>query len=253
MTKKALRFGLPTFLAAAATAVAMLLASPAYATTNTISLRDAHQGTKAADFGKPSCDQVPGGPLTGQDGWVFVLPGAVGAEGNFLSLTVTFADLGGVEHVVQIPGASGGIVSGSGDNKAYAITEAGWTLVDATAVVEGGNPNGIFNLTHTCPGTEGGGPSPSTSPSVTESPTASPTATPTPTTTPSSSQTPTGPTPSSSTTAPAPTTTTTTPGGLPVTGAGLTGILVAGVALAAAGTAALLFVRRRRAVAGAED
>jgi LPXTG-motif cell wall-anchored protein len=46
-----------------------------------------------------------------------------------------------------------------------------------------------------------------------------------------------------------PPTTTTTPG-LPVTGSSLTGILVAGVALIAAGGATLFFMRRRRTTAG---
>lgn len=251
-TKKALRIGVPTFLVAVATTVVMLFSSPAYAAVHTIELRDAHKGTTAADFRARKCDQVPGGPLEAKDGWVFVLPASVGAEGNFLSLTVTFADLDGVEHVVAIPGPSGGIVTGSGNNKAYTITPIGWTLVDATAEVEGGKLDGVFNLTHTCPGTEGGGPSPSTSP--TPSPTTSPTGSPTttPTTTPTGSVSPTAPTSAPTTTVPAPTTTTTSPGGLPVTGAGLTGILAAGVALAAAGAGTLLLVRRRRAAAGGD-
>jgi hypothetical protein len=51
----------------------------------------------------------------------------------------------------------GGIVDGSGDNKAYIVSPPGWTLVDAEAEVEDPDDGASFNLTHTCPGKPRGG------------------------------------------------------------------------------------------------
>lgn len=245
-TRKSLRLGVPAVALAALAALALAFAPSAAASTE-ISINPGNVPTTADDF-THSCDQIPGGAsLPGQDGWVFVLPGK---DGKFVTVTAVFEDADGNEHSLNAT-----VLDGPGTSKAYVITPIGWTLVDASATITGSAPQDQFNLTHACPGTEGGGPSPSTSPttSPSASPTTSPTGSPTttPTTTPTGSESPTTPTsPPPTTTVPAPTTT--SPGGLPVTGAGLTGILAAGVALAAAGAGTLLLVRRRRAAAGGD-
>lgn len=144
-------------------AVALALAVPALADANTtIHINQGNVPTTAADF-KNSCDQIPSGTAKWLDGWVFILPGAVKADGNFKYIEAVFEDADGNELRYDTAG-DGGIVSGSGNNKAYIITPAGLTLVDATAEVKlkgngpgNGNGNGNskkFNLTHACPATE---------------------------------------------------------------------------------------------------
>lgn len=134
-------------------ATALFVAFPmvAYAESATININPGNVPTTAVDF-ENSCDQAPGagGDL---DGWVFVLPASVGAEGNFISVTATFEDLDGVQQVLSTD-SNGGVVDGQGDNKAFILAPAGWTLIGASAEVENPtNPDADFNLTHTCPGT----------------------------------------------------------------------------------------------------
>src|SRR5262245_53760898 len=81
----------PGFLrAAAVTAVlggALFVGvAPAWADT-TIPINPGNVPTTASAFPEQSCDQVPGGASSTQDGWVFVLPGN---KGSFTSLTLTF-------------------------------------------------------------------------------------------------------------------------------------------------------------------
>jgi hypothetical protein len=153
-------------------AVALAFAVPALAgDTTTIEINPGNVPTTAAGFSKTSCDQVPGSTPDWLDGWVFVLPESVKAEGNFDYIEAVYQDEGG--NVLRFNTADdGGIVSGSGNNKAYIITPAGLTLIDAQAEVElkedDGKENGKdkepqFNLTHTCPATEDE-PEPTTSP-----------------------------------------------------------------------------------------
>ncbi|SDE40695.1 LPXTG cell wall anchor domain-containing protein [Glycomyces harbinensis] len=145
-------------------AVALAFAVPALADDDaTIGINPGNVPATAAGFGDRSCDQIPEGTADWLDGWVFVLPNSVPAEGNFHYIEAVFQDEDG--NVLRYNTADdGGIVDGSGDNKAYIITPAGLTLIDAEATVDleddgGGNGNGggkepRFNLTHTCPATE---------------------------------------------------------------------------------------------------
>ncbi|MEU6858045.1 hypothetical protein AB0B28_04090 [Glycomyces sp. NPDC046736] len=142
-------------------AAALAFTVPALADSDTtIHINQGNVPTTAADF-KNSCDQIPAGTAKWLDGWVFVLPGAVGADGNFKRVDAVFEDAEGNELRFDT-GSDGGIVSGSGNNKAYIITPAGLTLVDATAQVklkDNGKDKGKgnkdkFNLTHACPATE---------------------------------------------------------------------------------------------------
>ncbi|MDN3240589.1 hypothetical protein [Glycomyces tritici] len=221
-----------TGLALAATAAligSMMIGSPALAAEVTIPINDGNVPTTAGNAGTISCDNIPPGDIgDDQDGWVFVLPESAGAEGNFISVTATFEDENGDEQVYTT-GANGGIVSGSGDNKAYIITPAGWTLVNAEAQVTDPDEGAFFNLTHACPGKPGDSP-----------------------TTPGGGTTPPGngtTQPGNGTTAPGGST---MPGdqsasanGLPTTG-GSTGLMLGlGLFLAAGGVVLVMFLRRR--------
>jgi LPXTG-motif cell wall-anchored protein len=130
-------------------------------------------------------------------------------------VTATFEDENGDQQVLNT-GANGGIVSGSGDNKAYIISPAGWTLIDAEAEVENPDEGAFFNLTHTCPGKPGDSP-----------------------TTPGEQATTPGGSPS------APGDQTTTAGGLPTTGASIAIVFALGLALAAGGVLIMILRRTR--------
>ncbi|MFC3492256.1 hypothetical protein [Glycomyces rhizosphaerae] len=145
-------------------AVALAFAVPALAGDDaTIDINPGNVPTTAADFETQSCDQIPGDTADWFDGWVFVLPNSVPAVGNFKYIEAVFQDEDGNVLRYDTDG-DGGIVSGSGDNKAYIITPAGLTLIDAKATVEleeegdggknKGNKEPEFNLTHACPATE---------------------------------------------------------------------------------------------------
>lgn len=124
---------------------------------HTIPINGGNVPTTAEGFSKHSCDQVPGDTADWLDGWVFVLPSSVPADGNFKYIEAVFQDEDG--NVLRYDtNADGGIVSGSGDNKAYIVTPPGLTLIDADAEVDLTDDDKIdklkFNLTHTCPATE---------------------------------------------------------------------------------------------------
>ncbi|MFG3342914.1 LPXTG cell wall anchor domain-containing protein [Glycomyces sp. NPDC048151] len=112
-----------------------------------VSINPGNIPTTAEDFGG-GCDNLPElGEF--EDGWVFVLPAEGDPDAHFISLSATFEDNEGNEQTL-----GGTLVEGSGDNKAFVVAEAGWTLIGASAVintVEGGADS--FNLTHACPGT----------------------------------------------------------------------------------------------------
>lgn len=192
-----------TFGAAAAAglagAVALAFAVPALAGgTDFIEINPGNVPTTAEDFKSQSCDQIPADTADWLDGWVFVLPNSVNAEGNFISITATFDDADGDEHVFTTD-HDGGIVSGSGNNKAYIITPAGWTLTAAKAEINrDGDGKDFFNLTHACPATEEppGEETPSEEPS-TEVPTTEEPSTEAPTTEEPSTEVPTTEEPSS--------------------------------------------------------
>ncbi|MCC3762520.1 hypothetical protein K3N28_05485 [Glycomyces sp. TRM65418] len=249
--------------AAAGLIAALALGSPAQAEVVTIPINPGNVPTTAAGFEDVSCENLPDGLPADVDGWVFVLPASAGADGNFVSVTATFEDEDGDERV-RNTADHGAIVSGSGDNKAYIIAPAGWTLVEAEAEVNDPDDGAKFNLTHACPGepgdgetttpgggettTPGGGETtapgeettaPGTepsSPAVCEEPsTPSETATSAPSAAPSESGTP-----CEEATTPAGS------GNLPTTGTPLTIALVSAAALAAGGAALFMIQRRRR-------
>lgn len=155
----------PRHISKAASAVAassalvgsLAFASPALAAVGTIFINEGDVPTTAMGFGTQSCADIPPGDIAKtEDGWVFVLPASAGAEGNFISVTALFEDGDGDPHVLDT-GSDGGIVDGSGDNKAYIVSPPGWTLIDAEAEVEDPDDDAFFNLTHTCPGKPRGG------------------------------------------------------------------------------------------------
>jgi LPXTG-motif cell wall-anchored protein len=211
-----------------ATAGALALASPAHAAVVTIPINDGNVPTTAAGFETQSCDQVPTDRAVWEDGWVFVLPASAGAEGNFISVTATYEDeLGNTYHYTT--DEDGGVVDGSGDNKAYILTPAGLTLVGAEADVNDPDDGAFFNLTHAC-AAEGEVPEEELpSPEI---PTDEP-----------SSEAPTeegseSASPGEASTSPA--------AQLPTTGTPLTIALVSAAALAAGGAALYMIQRRRR-------
>jgi hypothetical protein len=211
--------------AAAGLVGSLAFASAAHAAVETIFINPGNVPTTAGDF-ENSCENLPDDIAADVDGWVFVLPAAAGVEDNFISVTATFEDGDGAEHVLSTDG-DGAIVEGSGDNKAYIIAPAGWTLVDAEAEVEDPAEGAQFNLTHTCPGEPGEEPSsPGEEPSSPSEEPSSP-----------GSESPT--TPGEASTSPA-------GSNLPVTGTPLTIALVSAAALAAGGAALYMIQRRRR-------
>ncbi|MFG3343195.1 hypothetical protein [Glycomyces sp. NPDC048151] len=215
--------------AAAGLVGSLAIASAAQAEVVTIPINPGNVPTTAEDF-ENSCDNLPADIGSDVDGWVFVLPAAAGVEDNFISVTATFEDGNGDVQVLDTD-SDGGIVSGSGDNKAYILAPAGWTLVDAEADVEDPDQGAQFNLTHTCPGTPGEEETtPAEEPSSpgSESPTA-----------PGSENPSESGTPGEASTSPV-------GSNLPVTGTPLTIALVSAAALAAGGAAIFMVMRRRR-------
>jgi LPXTG-motif cell wall-anchored protein len=202
--------------------VGLATASPGWANTS-IDINPGNVPTLASEA-ETDCDEnFGGGPHPNQDIWVFVLPGNQKTVGDFVSVTAEF----GANASLTIPTDGGVIVTDKGASKAWIATPAGWTLTGASAQITGTTDK--FNLTHTCPaGGVGESPYPSPSPSALTSPSASPS--------PDESSSP-------------------SPGsggsgggegeGLPVTGAGVAGMVAAGVALVAGGTTLLLLRRRR--------
>ncbi|HZM79257.1 MAG TPA: LPXTG cell wall anchor domain-containing protein [Candidatus Limnocylindrales bacterium] len=200
---------------AAATAAGLALATPALAET-TIPINPAHVPTTAADFAKDAEKENCTGPLAGlaenKDGWHFVTKG----KASFTSLKLKF-HTSGSDVTVDItlapssgPGWSGFIDNaGDAEKHAYLVTNAGWTLFEATAVVENLSEQITdFNLSHVCPGTPDENNDPSTPPSPTTSPSGN-------------------------------------GGNLPRTGTATGAIVIGGIALVAGGVA-LLAIRRRR-------
>lgn len=216
---------------------ALALAAPAGAEeTTTIYLKDAHKGQTAVSEEFPSdlCGeqhQIPDSKPGDHDGWVFILPD--GAGDAFVSVTATFEDELGEQHVLEAEIVTTG---NSGNMKhAYVGTPMGWTLVDAEAEVDVPGKKAEFNVTHTCPG-EKTPDEETTPPGETPSPTDDVTSPGEETTMPGEE----------GSTAPGEESTSPASEGLPQTGAPLTIALVSAAALAAAG-GALFFVMRRRA------
>lgn len=205
-----------------------------------VPLHESHQNSTASGFSTKSCAQIPGeAPVTGRDGFVFVLPGN---DADFVELTLQFKTTTGATVTVKIPDPNDSNPDGittNGTSKAWVLVPIGWTLLNGSAVVSGETDADFFNLTHTCPGTPG---TPSSSPPASPS-SAPPSQSASPSESPSGSVSPEG----------TPTTPGTTPppsqpgsvGGLPLTGVAVQGIALGGAALIVAG-ALLLLLRRGR-------
>ena len=159
------RLGRLTAVAGAFVALSLAIAAPAWADT-TFQLKQSN--VTAAGFDTHSCDNIPGGPVAGKDGWLFVLPDQ---ERAFVTLTLTFS---GGTVTIDKNGAgayTGGIID-QGVGKAFLLTPAGWTLVSGTATVTGDAPGkdnkAFFVLSHTCVAgggsTGGGSPTPTSTP-----------------------------------------------------------------------------------------
>lgn len=251
---------------AAVFAAALILIAPIAATAapSQIEINPGNVPTTAAGFENQSCENLPD-LGENEDGWVFVLPSSAGAEGNFISLTATFEDSEGGTHE-----RSATVINGSGDNKAYIVTPAGWTLISAVATVEEPDEDAFFNLTHACPGVpeepteEPTTDEPTTDEPTTDEPTTDEPTTDEPTTEGPTTDEPTTPgeettTPDDETTSPkaedrtppkldespAPRDDGPQPESLNQTGNDLTVLLAAGAALLFAGLGALYLVRRR--------
>ena len=209
---------------AAVIAAGVFTLSPAAwaVTTATININPGNVSTTAVGFKNHDCDpNFGGGPLAGQDVWVFVLPQNTG---DFESLTATFGAHGDVT-ITRALNPGNFTTPGASTSKAWITTPAGWTLTAASADVTGSTDS--FNLTHTCP--------------------AGSTTTTTPPTSETTSTTSTGSSTTSTATTPGGGTSSTGGGGnLPTTGVALTGFVLAGLALIGGGIGALMFARRRR-------
>ncbi|MDI6105714.1 LPXTG cell wall anchor domain-containing protein [Actinoplanes sp. NEAU-A12] len=232
------RIGRTTAAMIGASAAALLAAGPALAAECVIRINPGNVPTTAAGAEQECGEKFGGGPYEGKDVWVFNLPEK---DSRFLSITATFKAGDTTETVVIEEGAADGddIVL-QGHSKAYVITTAGWTLLDATAKVT--EETDKFVLTHTCKA-KTPAPAPSDKPSDKPSkPSGKPSAS-TPGAGPSA--TPTGgvesPSPAVSTT---PVASTGSDESLPLTGAAVSGLVVVGLGLVGGG--ALLMTRRKR-------
>lgn len=147
---------IPRLAAAFAAVVLFGLSSPAQANM-TININPGNlTGNPAAQWSTKECSsQLGGGPYADKDVWVFNLPGNHDTTGDFVSLALTFNTPDG-DAVKAIPGPDSGIEV-VGHSKAWIAVPAGWTLKAASAVISGTADQ--FVLTHTCPagGSSGGG------------------------------------------------------------------------------------------------
>ncbi|WP_027343764.1 hypothetical protein [Hamadaea tsunoensis] len=152
-----------------------VLALPAAALADTgvsLAAGDAPATASAAARGCPD-----GGPVTGRDTWFFALPDA---GRTFVSVSAQFTTTSGTATTVST-------APESGSHEASVTTDAGWTLIGATATVSGDPADGLaFRLDHACPAA----PPPSPSPSPSAPPSASPIAVPPSSARPSASATP---------------------------------------------------------------
>ncbi len=145
-------------LSAVAAAAVFCVPAAAHATgsgddTYTVQLRQDVPRTATTDDGgapQQGREQCPGVP-EGKDGWHFVLPGN---SSEFVKLTVTL-EPGGQQVVTAFGPPS--------DKHAYVASQPGAELTSAVAEVRGGDLK-LFNLSHTCPVTEGPTPTDSAEP-----------------------------------------------------------------------------------------
>jgi LPXTG-motif cell wall-anchored protein len=285
------RLALPAALVALLAAALFTMTANALATTTTIPINSGNVPIYAADVPTQICSaNQGGGPYADKDVWVFVLPGNHSTSGDFVSVTLQFDTNGDnvADLTLSITADGGGFLNGGPQvSKAWIATPAGYQLIDGSAVITGTADS--FNLSHTCPAS---GPTPSPSPSgstptteppTTQPPTTEPVTTPPtepssvpptsePVTTPPTETPPTTPPTEPSSVPPTTTRTTSSPTGspstsvptepsstpsttttpLPTTGAALSGILLAGVAMIVVGAALLVARRRRDATASNE-
>lgn len=222
---------------------ALAFSAQAQAEENTtIHLKDQHrEQTAISDQFPQICgenEHIPADKPDDYDGWVFNYPGSKQYGTQILVLTAEFRDEDGEIHTLDTDN-DGYTINDKGTLKAYIGAPAGWTLVDAEAVLEGADHTwkSTFVVTHTCPGDI-----PDEEPSSPGEEPSSP------------GEEPSSPGEESSApgeeTSPGEASTTPAGGGgtLPTTGAPLTIALVSAAALAAAG-AAIFFVMRRRQAA----
>ncbi|GIF95693.1 hypothetical protein [Catellatospora citrea] len=124
---------------------------PAKAWANApVDILPASVGFTAAAFENHVCDPAfGGGPLSGQDVWVFKLPGDHAKTGDFVSVTATFTTPEGTEATAVVPAEGGGVVLRAKTSKAWVALPEGWTLTGAKAEITGSAP--LFVLARTCP------------------------------------------------------------------------------------------------------
>lgn len=236
-----------------------LAAAPALAADTQIKVKDSQVPTKAASFANGEDCDAAGPERPGFDAWHLVLPGN---NYDFTKVTGEFAatKTGPTVFTAVAPGPNGVLPANgnSAGKHAYLFAPAGLWLTGATATISGqGKQPRDFVISHTCPGLPTT-PSPSTSASPSPSPSASASTSPSTSASPSSSTSPTpsgsvspseSPSPSDSSPA-SPSTSAPAAGGgeesgLPITGAGLTGVLFGGLLLLAGGIALVVIARRR--------
>ncbi|WIN00151.1 LPXTG cell wall anchor domain-containing protein [Actinoplanes oblitus] len=240
-----------TAAAAAGVAVSFGVAPAANATGGTIPINGGNVPATAANYEHECSAQLGGGPYPGKDVWVFNLPGKAATTGSFTSIRAMFDTNGDGKSdstvVIDAGAADGDDIVTVGHSKAYVITDAGWTLIDANATITGKADK--FVLTHTCAATGTTTTGPTTKPTTTASTSSTPTSS-----TPTESTAPTGSSSSSGSTG----------GGsgaegsgsaegsgeesLPVTGLNVAGVAALGLGLVGGG-AALVLRRRRRFIA----
>jgi len=220
----------------AGVATSFTFAAAASASGGTISINPGNVPATAAHYSQECSAELGGGPYAGKDVWVFNLPGNADRSGSFTSIKAAFDTDGDGKSdttvVIDAGAADGDDIVTVGHSKAYAITDAGWTLIGATATVTGDADK--FVLTHTCAAKTTATPTKGTPARSTPTTGAA-------TTTPAGPTTPTG-------AAGGGTGGGANSGGLPITGADVGGVAVLGLTLIGGGTA-LLLRRRRRFVA----
>lgn len=146
---------------------------PARAWANApISITPDTVGVTAADFATRDCSPLfGGGPLAGQDIWVFDLPGDHMVTGDFTSVEAEFTVPDGGEATASIPDEGGSIVLDE-TSRAWISLPAGWTLTGAKAEVSGSAES--FTLAQTCPADPAAAPAPDPSGSPAPDPSGAP-------------------------------------------------------------------------------
>ena len=130
----------PAFVVGGIAALLLVFAARKVRTRNRSPFSRAGNGVRDRVSAASQRGHLPDGLSSEVDGWVFVLPAAAGAEGNFVSVTATFTDAEGNEHVPSTESSAPGEASTTPVGSTLPTTGTPLTiaLVSAAALAAGG-------------------------------------------------------------------------------------------------------------------